>query len=118
MAFVEVRDLLVQSHIGCSEDEQKQVQNLHLHIKAHFDPRACYKSDQLADTVDYMALSQHAQAQAIEKPRFLLETLASDIAQACLKGDARIHQVDIHIEKFSTAQKARHVGFADTFQRK
>ncbi|MDD4539652.1 MAG: dihydroneopterin aldolase [Lentisphaeria bacterium] len=85
MDSITIENLRLTCIIGCYPEERVKPQNLSLTLTLHCDTRRAAASDQLADAIDYDALSQKIRAMAAQKQRQLLEALAEDIASLCLR---------------------------------
>ncbi|MCB0272133.1 MAG: dihydroneopterin aldolase [Bdellovibrionales bacterium] len=119
-SFVEVKDLIVQTRIGCGpfgDAERANPQHLSITMKAYFDAHPSYTSDDLQDTVNYMELIEIARNLSQEKERHLLETLAFDIAKQIFASIQLVEMIDFHVKKYSTTPECKHVGFSTKFKR-
>lgn len=116
-SYVEIKNLLVTSHIGCNPGEQEIAQNLSISIKAYFDASKSYQSDQLEDTVNYVMIADVASMVAKENPRFLLEKLGFEIAKSLFETSKITQKIELEIRKFSTAKNCDYVAFGATFQK-
>ena len=85
MDSITIENLRLTCIIGCYPEERVKPQNLSLTLTLHCDTCRAAASDQLADAIDYDALSQKIRALAAQKQRQLLEALAEDIASLCLR---------------------------------
>jgi FolB domain-containing protein len=96
---IEIRKLRVTTHIGVPDEERAKPQELLLSVvmtpSSGFDDL----DDDIAWTVDYYAVAQELQALAAERPRCLIETLATDCASHLLEKHP-LRRVDILVEKF------------------
>lgn len=95
---IEIRRLRISTHIGVPDEERATPQTLLVTIRMTpaqgFDGLA----DEISRTIDYYAVSQEIEALAAARPRHLIETLATDIADHLL-GNHPLHHVAISIEK-------------------
>lgn len=85
MDSITIENLRLTCIIGCYPEERVKPQTLSLTLTLFCDTRRAAASDQLADAIDYDALSQKIRAMAAQKQRQLLEALAEDIASLCLR---------------------------------
>jgi dihydroneopterin aldolase len=77
---IRIRGLLVDAHIGVTEEERARRQTLRLDVDIEADLSAASASDDLADTVDY-ASTVSVIADTVRSSRCqLLEHLASEVA--------------------------------------
>lgn len=96
---IELRGLRAMGICGALAEEQARVQPLEVDLDVAADLAAACRSDDLADTIDYSALSA-AVARVITTERFvLLERLAERLAEAVLACDPRVDRVTIAVRK-------------------
>lgn len=99
MGRITLHALEVWAHHGVELDEQRRGQPFIVHVTVDVDVSAAATSDDLADTVDYAALSEEI-ADAAREPRAdLVETVAERIAGRVLDHDPRIEGVEVTVEK-------------------
>lgn len=104
-----IRDLLVRGVIGVNEDERMRPQDILINVEMLTDTRAAGASDDLADTVDYGAVSKEIVA-LVEGSRYLLvERLAEEIARLCLAREG-VQGVRVRVEKPRALRYGRSVG--------
>lgn len=96
--LIELRGLRFEAIVGVLPAEREAAQPLELDLDVHVDLSAAGASDDLADTVDYSVLCDLAVAAASTEP-YLLEHLATRIAEAVLGADQRIAAVDVAVRK-------------------
>lgn len=96
---IEIRGLEIHPHIGVPEAERAVAQRLLVDLR--LTPRRGFASmpDDIAATVDYFVLSQRVVALAGARPRRLIETLADEIANLCLREFA-LRRVEVTVRKF------------------
>ncbi|QJE98268.1 dihydroneopterin aldolase [Luteolibacter luteus] len=96
---IEIRRLKVKTYIGVPEDERTGAQELLVTVK--ITPRVGFSEtgDEIEQTVDYAALAEGLKVLALAKPRKLIETLASDIADLVLSHPL-VAAVEVMVEKF------------------
>lgn len=105
---IHIRDLLLRCVIGIRDWEREAPQNVMLNITLHADLRAAGASDDIADTVDYVAIKKRVIA-LVEGSSFgLVEALAQAVADACLE-DPKVQRVDVVVEKPGALRFARTV---------
>lgn len=98
MDHIEIRGLRVWGHHGVSPAEQCDGQPFVVDLTLERDLTAPAASDDLADTVDYATVAEHA-ARAIRETRFsLIEALAGHLAELCL-AEATVTAVDVRVAK-------------------
>jgi dihydroneopterin aldolase len=115
VAKISIADLEVFYCIGVSDAERAQPQRLLLTVKLESDLCAAAKSDSIADTIDYFAVTQQLLKLGDGKSWKLIEKLAADIADTILS-EFKPQNVSVEVKKFIIPQ-ARHVSVALTKQR-
>lgn len=95
---IEIRRLAVETHIGVPDEERANPQTLWLTVRMR--PSQGFRGirDDVANTVDYHGVSLSLAALAAEKPRHLIETLATEIAEFLLSGYP-LSSVEVEVEK-------------------
>lgn len=104
-----IRDLLVRGVIGVNDDERERPQDVLVNVELAVDTRAAGASDDLADTVNYAAVSREI-VRLVETSRYrLVESLAAAIARLCL-ADERVEEATVRVEKPRALRYGRSVG--------
>lgn len=85
-------------HHGVLEHERTYGQRFVVDVVLEVDLSAAGRSDDLADTVDYGALSGDVAAIVAGEPVDLIETVAERVASRCLD-DERVHAVEVTVHK-------------------
>lgn len=98
-----IKGLSVSCHVGVPDEELAQAQELLLHIE--MEPLANWLEldDQIERTIDYAGVVSEIEAMASERPRRLIETLATDLGMALLSRHP-LRRVKVTIEKFILPQ--------------
>ena len=104
---ISIVDLEVFYRVGVPDAERAQPQRLLLTIELESDFTAAAKSDSIADTIDYYAVTQRLLKFGDGREWKLIEKLASDIADTVLK-EFKPQSVSVEVKKFIIPQ-ARHV---------
>lgn len=95
---IELRGLRVAGICGVLPEEQTRAQPLAVDLDVVADLSAAGRSDDLADTLDYGAVTEEV-ARVVGSERFaLLERLAARIAEVVL-ADARVVEVQVAVRK-------------------
>ena len=104
---ITIADLEVFYQVGVTEEERAQPQRLLVTVEMSGDFGAAAARDNLADTIDYFAVTQRLLRFGDGCHWQLIETLATEIAKTVLEefGPAR---VTVEVKKFVIPQ-ARHV---------
>jgi phosphoglycolate phosphatase len=95
---IEVRRLAIEAHVGVPDEERAQGQTLHFNL--HLVPETAFAAmaDEITATVDYDAVARRVTAFVQERPRKLIETLASEVA-AMILAEFPAREVGVEIEK-------------------
>jgi dihydroneopterin aldolase len=95
---IEIRRLAVHTHIGVPDEERANPQTLWITVRMRPSQGFHGLQDNVANTVDYYEVSRRLIALAAQKPRNLIETLATEIADFLLSGYP-LFCVDVEVEK-------------------
>ena len=95
---IEVRGLRALGRHGCLPEEKERDQPFEVDLDLELDLSAAGRSDDLADTLDYGALTRAAADVVTGEPSALLERLAERIAEVALE-DARVASVTVAVRK-------------------
>jgi dihydroneopterin aldolase len=104
---ISIVDLEVFYRVGVPDGERAQPQRLLLTVEMDFDFSAATKTDSIADTIDYFAISQRLLKFGDGKSWKLIEKLAADICEMIL-AEFKPQSVSVEVKKFPIPQ-ARHV---------
>ncbi len=107
MAKISIVDLEVFYHVGVPDEERSRRQRLLLSLELESDFTACARSDSIADTVDYYAVTQRLLKFGEGRSWKLIEKLAADIGEAILS-EFKVSGAVIEVKKFIIPQ-ARYV---------
>ncbi len=104
---ISIVDLEVSYHVGVPDAERAQPQRLLLTIELEADFSAAARSDGIADTIDYFAVTRRLLGFGKGREWKLIEKVAADIADMVL-AEFNPQAVMIEVKKFIIPQ-ARHV---------
>ncbi|MEI7807289.1 MAG: dihydroneopterin aldolase [Verrucomicrobiota bacterium] len=107
MAKISIVDLEVFYHVGVPDAERAEPQRLLLTVELESDFSAAAKTDAIADTIDYFAVTQRLLKFGEGREWKLIEKLAADLAETILT-EFKPQSVSIEVKKFIIPQ-ARHV---------
>ena len=107
VAKISIVDLEVFYRVGVPDAERAQPQRLLLTVEMESDFSAAAKTDSIADTIDYFAVSQRLLKFGEGRSWKLIEKLAADIADMILS-EFKPQSVKVEVKKFPIPQ-ARHV---------
>jgi len=112
---ISIVDLEVSYRVGVPDDERARPQRLLLTVEMDLDVAKAAKSDGIADTIDYFAVSQRLLKFGEGHSWKLIEKLAADIATLIL-AEFKPQCVTIEVKKFAIPQ-ARYVSVVVTRKR-
>jgi FolB domain-containing protein len=112
MSKISIVDFEVFYHVGVPDEERAKPQRLLLTAGMDYDFSAAVKTDGLASTIDYFAISQRLLKFGKGRRWKLIEKLAADIADMILS-EFKPESVTVEVKKFPIPQ-ARHVSVTVT----
>ena len=115
MSKIKIADLEVFYRVGVPDAERAQPQRLLLTVEMEFDFSNAAKTDSIANTIDYFAVSQRLLKFGDGKSWRLIEKLAADICEMIL-AEFKPQSVTVEVKKFPV-QQARHVSVSLTKRR-
>jgi 7,8-dihydroneopterin aldolase/epimerase/oxygenase len=115
MSKIKIVDLEVFYRVGVPDAERAQPQRLLLTVEMEFDFSTAAKTDSIADTIDYFAVSQRLLKFGDGKSWSLIEKLADDICEMILS-EFKPQSVSVEVKKYPIPQ-ARHVSVILTRKR-
>jgi dihydroneopterin aldolase len=95
---IEIRRLKVSTHIGVPDEERAEAQDLWISVWMHPSQGFAGLADEVSNTVDYHRVSIELAELASAKPRRLIETMATDIADHLLSVHP-LSSVEVKVEK-------------------
>jgi dihydroneopterin aldolase len=99
MDTITIKDLEVNFCVGVPDEERARAQKLLITVEMERDFTTAAASDEVAETIDYFAVTQRI-AQFGEGAHWkLIETLALDVAQMILE-EFRPARVTVEVKKF------------------
>ena len=100
MGIIKVENIRVYAFHGCLKEETKigSEYRVDLEVKANLQTSA--KSDELADTVDYVLLNKIVKEE-MQQASKLLETVAKRILKRILKEDSLVKKATISVSKLN-----------------
>jgi FolB domain-containing protein len=104
-----IQDLLVRSIIGINPEERVKKQDILINIILFADIRQAALSDDIADAVNYKAITKRVIEHVEESSDLLVEKLVSDIARLVLI-EFNVERVRVRVEKPGALRFARSVG--------
>jgi dihydroneopterin aldolase/D-erythro-7,8-dihydroneopterin triphosphate epimerase len=107
--FIEIEDLLVRTIVGINPDERENRQDVMITVRLEANLRPAARTDSIDDAVNYKSIKKSIVAFVEESSFQLVETLAEEVAQVCLK-DSRVERVRVHLRKPGALRFAKTVG--------
>jgi 7,8-dihydroneopterin aldolase/epimerase/oxygenase len=91
--------LRVFGHHGVFEHEKRDGQEFVVDVTVWLELAQAAASDDLAKTLHYGELAEQVAKIVAGPPRDLIETVATDVAETVLRGDERLHAVEVTLHK-------------------
>ena len=104
-----IKDLLVRTVLGVSDEERRDKQDILISVVMETDTSAPGQSDDVADTVNYRTVSKDILALAEHSQFRLVERFAEEIAALCLR-EPRVQRVRVTVEKPGSLRFAQSAG--------
>ena len=109
MDIIYLRNLRVDTVIGVYDWEREIRQTVAIDLALGFDIRRAAASDDIADTLDYKAVSKRVTQFVSESEFFLVERLAEEIAAILLR-EFLLPWVRVRIDKCGALSQVEQVG--------
>lgn len=107
MSRISIIDLEVFYRVGVPDEERARPQRLLLTVEMDYDFSKAAKSDSIAETIDYFAVSQRLLKFGDGREWKLIEKMAADIADLIL-AEFKPQNVTVEVKKFPI-REARYV---------
>ena len=104
-----IKDLLVRSIIGINPEERVKKQDILINMILFADIRQAAQSDDIADAVNYKAITKRVIEHVEKSSDLLVEKLVSDIARLILT-EFHVEKVRVRVEKPGALRFANSVG--------
>lgn len=98
MDYIHIDGLRISGKHGHYARERKGTQEFEVSLRVTTNMRRAGKSDKLRHTLNYAVLKDIIEETFAKAPRYLIETLAEDIAKTVLK-DKKAEEVVVTIKK-------------------
>lgn len=99
MQKIAVKQIPVQLHIGCYDEERARLQTLYFDVELEFSMELSSRSDDLRDTIDYTGIIQSLQAMVKDREWKLVEKLSRDVGEMLLEKFPLLSAVTVSITK-------------------
>jgi len=96
---IELRGLRVVGTIGVLAEERMRAQPFEVDVDLYVDLLAAGRSDALADTVDYGAVTRSVEEVVATEQHQLLERVAQRIAEVVLDGHPLVDEISVTVRK-------------------
>ncbi len=106
--WIHLRRLEVDCVLGVYPAERRKPRKVHLDISLECDTRRAAESDRLEDALNYEHIEAEATAVARRGQFFLVETLAEQVAKACLR-HPQVRAVRVTVDKPGALARTRSV---------
>ena len=115
---IHIRDLLVSCIIGLNKEERLKKQDIIINITLYTDLKKACQSDHIEDSLDYEVIIKNVISLVKGSSFFIIEKLAEEIAQICLK-NSKVIQAHVTVDKPQALQCSRSVAVEiDRYQNK
>jgi len=104
-----IKDLLVRSIIGINPDERIKKQDILINMVLFTDIRQAARSDDIADSLNYKAITKRVIEHVESSSDYLVEKLVTDIARLILM-EFQVERVRVRVEKPGALRFAKSVG--------
>ena len=109
MDKIMIKDLLVRTIIGASEEERRDRQDVFINVTLWTDLRKAGRSDRLEDTLNYRTVNKRILSMLEDTSFHLVEAMAEKISELCLEISG-VKRVQVRVEKPGALRFARSVG--------
>ena len=116
MDAIQIRDLRVETLIGIHKRERHVAQTVSIDLEIGLPGTAVFKSDKVADTIDYEQVALRIRALATDGHYRLVETLAERIARLLLE-EFGAPWAKVSVAKIGILANAKFVGVTIERQR-
>lgn len=115
-AVIRIKNLSLQTIIGCNDWERVRKQNVIINISIVFDQSHAVDGDSLKDTINYKALKNRIMEEVGNSSFFLLEKLTDHVLEIILS-DSRVLNAIVKIDKPEALSHAESVSVEISGQR-
>ena len=100
MSVISIHDMRFHAYHGCFDEEQRIGTRFRVDLSMTVDTARAQRSDDLADTVNYLSVYRAVKAQ-MECPSHLLEHVADRIGEAVLEGFPAVQRLSVSVTKLN-----------------
>ncbi|MFH1941981.1 MAG: dihydroneopterin aldolase [bacterium] len=114
---IRIKNLRLRTMIGTNDWERSTLQNVIINVEVEFDGSRVAETDNIADTVDYKALTKRI-IDEVERSRFyLLDALASHVLGVVME-EKRVMRATVEVDKPHALRFADSVSVVCSAERK
>ena len=99
MAKVKIENLRLRTIIGTFDIERGEKQDIITNIEFSYDSSKAAKTDDLSKTINYDGIYKHINKVIHQKRYYLIETIATIIADSLLKTYPILEKIDVRVRK-------------------
>lgn len=99
MDSILIEGVRCQAHIGTTAEERETLQTIEIDVELFLDLKTAGNSDQIEDTVNYLAVARRIQELTLENRFHLLERLAEELSTEILTCYP-IEEIRLRLHKF------------------
>ena len=100
MGIIRVRDIKIHTNHGCLDEEEKIGSDYIVHVEVETDLSVSCITDDLKDTVDYVAIYSIVYREMKQRSK-LLETVVQRIIDEILKKHSSVQLVQVEVAKIN-----------------
>lgn len=113
--IIDIKQIKIPCRIGVSDTERSQIQNVLVSVRLYINGEDAVTSDAVSDTVNYKTVYTQVISLVSNSKCRLLEALAKQVLDLCLK-DTRVIEAVVIIEKPTRLPNAK--GVSITMQKR
>lgn len=99
MESIFIRDLRAVCIIGINPRERVDPQEIVINIRMDADLLQACQTDDITDTIDYKILKDQLLSFCNDSSYYLIERLADEVAKRVLAYSAKVHHVEVTVDK-------------------
>lgn len=96
--IIRIKDLRLRAVIGINDWEREHKQDIVINLELEFDGRKAGETDDIADTVNYKAITKQIIKEVEASEFYLLEKLSSSIIKIVMQDD-KVKKASVEIDK-------------------
>jgi dihydroneopterin aldolase len=108
-----IEELRIPARMGVYAEEKRRVQTICLSLEFGLPTQACFRSDDVADTIDYALVAERLRRLAVSRHFNLVEYLAEQVARLVIEEFGALW-IRVRARKIGVVPGAAYVGTAIT----